>query len=269
MQALVRLLIGLLLAGGLMFAIERRWPALSKRKREGTLTDLVYWFFTPLVTRSITKVGLLLAVACLALAKGVHVNADTGIEPLIADTWMQAQPVWLQIVLLVLTLDLLGYWIHRWFHRGKAWDFHAVHHSSTTLDWLSSIRIHPINDLLGGVIRVVILLVIGFDPLQLAVAVPLFAIYGLLLHANVPWDFGPLRYVLASPKFHRWHHTSEDEGLDRNFSGFLPVWDLLFGTFYMPRGRQPERFGTHDPIPTGFLGQLIYPFRRRGDGQST
>jgi len=45
---------------------------------------------------------------------------------------------------------------------------------------------------------------------------------------------GPLRAVLASPRFHRWHHTSAKEGRDKNFAGLLPLWDILFGTYYMP-----------------------------------
>jgi sterol desaturase/sphingolipid hydroxylase (fatty acid hydroxylase superfamily) len=68
--------------------------------------------------------------------------------------------------------------------------------------------------------------------------------------------------LIASPAFHRWHHTSAEEGRDRNFAGFFPLWDLLFGTFYMPKGAQPEVFGVDDPVPSGLLGQLVYPFRR-------
>lgn len=65
--------------------------------------------------------------------------------------------------------------------------------------------------------------------------------------------------MLASPAFHRSHHTSEEEGLDTNFAGLLPFIDLLFGTFYMPEGRQPERFGlAHEDVPHGLLGQLAY-----------
>jgi len=71
-----------------------------------------------------------------------------------------------------------------------------------------------------------------------------------------------LRYVLASPAFHRWHHTTEQEGLDRNFAGLFPFIDVLFGTFYMPRGRQPAAFGIlQDEVPAGLLRQLAYPFR--------
>ena len=78
------------------------------------------------------------------------------------------------------------------------------------------------------------------------------------------WDFGPLRCLIASPAFHRWHHTSEDEGLDRNFAGLFPWMDLLFGTFYLPSGKQPSRFGVSGQnVPSTFVGQMLYPLRRK------
>ena len=72
-----------------------------------------------------------------------------------------------------------------------------------------------------------------------------------------------MRSIVVSPRFHRWHHTSEAEGLDKNFAGLLPLWDILFGTYYMPRDRAPALFGTDTPVPTGLVGQLLFPFRRR------
>lgn len=80
----------------------------------------------------------------------------------------------------------------------------------------------------------------------------------VFLHCNVGWTFGPLRYLVVSPAFHRWHHTMEEEGRDKNFAGILPIWDLLFGTFYMP-DRAPTTFGTSDPVPDGFVRQLAHP----------
>jgi sterol desaturase/sphingolipid hydroxylase (fatty acid hydroxylase superfamily) len=39
------------------------------------------------------------------------------------------------------------------------------------------------------------------------------------------------RSVIASPRFHRWHHTGEAEARDKNFAGLLPLCDILFGTY--------------------------------------
>ena len=78
--------------------------------------------------------------------------------------------------------------------------------------------------------------------------------------ANLDWDWRPLRAVLASPRFHRWHHTDEASARDKNFAGLLPLWDILFGTYYMPRDKVPTRFGTTSPV-AGLVGQMIFPFR--------
>jgi sterol desaturase/sphingolipid hydroxylase (fatty acid hydroxylase superfamily) len=69
--------------------------------------------------------------------------------------------------------------------------------------------------------------------------------------------------LIASPRFHRWHHTDESEARDKNFAGLLPAWDILFGTYYMPADRRPTSFGTVTPVPDGLLGQLTFPFRSR------
>ena len=84
------------------------------------------------------------------------------------------------------------------------------------------------------------------------------------MHANVPWTFGPLRYAIASPAFHRWHHATEEEGLSRNFAGLFPFFDLVFGTFHMPRGaaRGASAFRTATS-PRGIWRQLRYPLERR------
>jgi sterol desaturase/sphingolipid hydroxylase (fatty acid hydroxylase superfamily) len=176
---------------------------------------------------------------------------------------LQRQPAWLQVAEVLLLGDLLGYWSHRLFHGRALWRFHAIHHSSTSVDWLSSVRLHPINDVVGRVLQAVPLFLLGFRPTILAGYVPFLSFYAVLLHANLRWTFGPLRYLLASPTFHRWHHTTEAEGLDKNFAGLFPFLDVLFGTFYMPRERQPAAYGLlRNDVPAGLLGQLAYPFRR-------
>ena len=119
--------------------------------------------------------------------------------------------------------DLLGYWIHRAFHSRTLWKFHAVHHSSTQLDWLSSARVHPVNDVAAKLIPAMALVGLGFPLKALAAYVPFLTFYAILLHANVGWSFGWLRYVLASPLFHRWHHTTEEQGLSKNFAPLFPV----------------------------------------------
>ena len=74
------------------------------------------------------------------------------------------------------------------------------------------------------------------------------------------WSLGPLRFVIATPVFHRWHHSDDPALRDKNFAPTFPVLDLIFGTFHMPMDRLPEGYGA-EGVPPNFLGQMAYPFQ--------
>jgi sterol desaturase/sphingolipid hydroxylase (fatty acid hydroxylase superfamily) len=258
------LTMGLVVLSAVFWLLARWWLALpgQRRARVDTVTDVGYWFFTPLITKVTTRVALGVVFAIVAAAQGLTLEQLREAFPS-RQTWASTLPPFVQIPLVLLLADVLAYWTHRVFHARRLWPFHAIHHSSRTVDWLSSVRLHPVNDAVARIVQVLPLYLLGFDGLLLAGIVPFLTFYALMLHANLAWTFGPFRYVLASPAFHRWHHTSEEEGLDKNFSGLFPFIDLAFDTFYMPPGRQPQRFGiVDDDVPAGLVGQLVYPFRR-------
>jgi sterol desaturase/sphingolipid hydroxylase (fatty acid hydroxylase superfamily) len=246
----------------LFCVLEWAFPSVAGQPswRRNSRVDLLYWFCTPLVSRAISKAvaaaGVIVALA--ALGRHIGPEAARGFGPVLH------QPQWVIVLEMLLLGDVIGYWTHRWFHGAGLWEFHAVHHSSTQLDWLSAVRVHPINDAVSKLVLAVALACLGFPLPALAAYVPFLTFYAILLHANVNWSFGPLRYVIASPLFHRWHHTTEEEGLDKNFAPLFPFVDLLFGTFYMPQGESPSRFGMNGTrVPETFHGQLLFPFRRR------
>jgi sterol desaturase/sphingolipid hydroxylase (fatty acid hydroxylase superfamily) len=138
-----------------------------------------------------------------------------------------------------------------------------VHHSSEELEWISAARFHPINLFLGSVLADVVMLLAGISPNVLVVLGPLTTAHSAFVHANLDWTLGPFKYVIATPVFHRWHHTAADRGGEKNFAATFPVLDLLFGTFYMPAGELPDHYGIADrAFPTSFAGQLVHPFRQ-------
>ena len=107
------------------------------------------------------------------------------------------------------------------------------------------------------------MLFLGFSPESVSVMATFNLIYSAMVHANLNWTFGPFKYLFASPVFHRWHHTSQIEGMDKNFAPTFPLLDIVFGTFYMPEGRLPESYGVPgSDIPEGFWGQMAWPFRQ-------
>ena len=258
---LLHQIIGLAVAFGVLtlfyVVIARLWPSVRGQKilRRGFWTDCVYWLWTPIVTKAITPVAIAVAALPFVAIFGLHyATLVQGHGPL------SHQPLWLQGIEVFVIGDFFGYWQHRLFHRSALWRFHAVHHSSEDLDWLSSVRLHPVNDIGSKLIVAVPLIALGFNLTTVALYAPIMTFYAIMVHANLSWDLGPFRTVFVSPAFHRWHHTRAQEGQDKNFAGGLPLWDILFGTYYMPR-RQPTVFGIDDPMPAGFIGQMLQPFR--------
>ncbi len=105
------------------------------------------------------------------------------------------------------------------------------------------------------------MLLLGFSIASIAVLSLFNTIYSFMVHANLNWTFGPFRYLFASPVFHRWHHTTQKEGLDKNFAPTFPFLDVMFGTFYMPKGKLPEHYGIDGvDMSESFIKQLIWPF---------
>jgi sterol desaturase/sphingolipid hydroxylase (fatty acid hydroxylase superfamily) len=262
----VDLTIGLVLMALVFSAVESLWPSIpgQRRLRNGLGIDLAYWFFNPLVTRSVSLLLVMIALAPFFLLLGHRIEPEeirravqSGYGPVCR--W----PLWLQSVFVLVGGDLIAYWSHRLFHGRRLWRFHAIHHSSKEMDWLSSVRQHPINDLGTRLCQVVPFVLLGVSSSVVAVYIPFLILNGFMVHANLPWTFGPLRYIFVSPAFHRWHHSRDAAAIDKNFGDVLSVFDLLFGTYYMPTDRQPANFGVHgDSPPESFLGHMLYPFER-------
>lgn len=75
------------------------------------------------------------------------------------------------------------------------------------------------------------------------------------------WRLKWLHRLIITPEFHHWHHTNERDAIWTNYSTFLPLWDQLFGTYFMPKDRRPQSYGVNEPIPDGILRQLRHPFK--------
>ena len=224
-------------------------------RKQDLVTDLCYWFFIPVVTRYF-RIGLLIAGAAvffhITTADGLIAFYENGHGPL------AALPLVVQMLIFLVGEDVITYWTHRLFHGGRLWKYHAVHHSSEELEWISAARFHPINLFFGAVIADVVLLLAGISPNVFVVLGPVTIAHSAFVHANLDWTFGPFKYVIATPVFHRWHHTTAERGGEKNFAATFPVLDLIFGTFYMPAGEKPDRYGIADrEFPTSFGAQLL------------
>jgi sterol desaturase/sphingolipid hydroxylase (fatty acid hydroxylase superfamily) len=229
--------------------------------RKDMPTDLCYYFLMPVATRFVRVLFMMAGISIIYSGLSGHeINhyLQHGYGPL------AELPVWLQAAIIVLVSDIILYWTHRFFHGQSMWRYHAIHHSPPQVDWLSTYRFHPINTWLTFTLLDALLLLVGFSPSAMLAMTAFNMVYSAMVHANLNWTFGKFRYLFASPVFHRWHHTAQSEGMDKNFAPTFPLLDIVFGTFYMPEGRVPEQYGVPNAnIPSGFLGQLIWPFKRK------
>lgn len=245
-----------LIAAGLMFApIKRFWPHNREQRlfRTEWREDLFYYLISSMLVQIFTY---------LALAPSSIINAQTaslaGIRAAIG-----GQPWLLQFVEAMLLTDLAQYWFHRAFHRVPfLWGFHAVHHSAKAMDWLAGARMHFVEIILLRGVTSLPLLTFGFLPSVMQAYVALVYVYSGLVHANLKGDFDRFGHVMVTPRFHHWHHGVEKEAVDVNFAIHFPLWDKLFGTFFLPKGRWPDGYGIPEKMPQGYLKQLAYPFVR-------
>jgi len=172
-------------------------------------------------------------------------------------------PTEVSVALAVLIVLLGSYWGHRLSHTVPfLWRFHAVHHSIEQMDWIASGRLHPLDAAFTNACFLAPLIVLGYDGGVFGgVAVFPFTALALFQHSNTRLRFPGVRWVINTPQWHHWHHSSHPEARAKNFG--VPVVDRIFGTAYMPKGRYATEFGISDPVPdTGYVRHFAYPFSK-------
>jgi sterol desaturase/sphingolipid hydroxylase (fatty acid hydroxylase superfamily) len=248
--------LNLLLYSAVFIPLERLFALRSEQQifRRLWLLDLTYFFVNSLLIEVLTILTLRPALILFDWARVESVRHAVGVLPLVV-----------QVPALLMVADFTQYWVHRTFHAVRLlWPFHAIHHSVEQMDWLAGSRLHLVDVILTRGLTYVPIFVLGFSEPALIVYVFLVAAQATFIHANVRWEFRALRRLVVTPAFHHWHHSAEREGIDKNFAVHTPIWDILFGTYYLPN-RWPMAYGLADrrDIPGRWVSQLIYPLRRR------
>jgi sterol desaturase/sphingolipid hydroxylase (fatty acid hydroxylase superfamily) len=181
----------------------------------------------------------------------------------VAWLWPHGWPIWLQAVVMVLVVDFLRYWLHRAAHEHDTlWRLHSVHHSVEQLYWLNTARFHPIEKALQMSLDSLPFLLLKVDARVLALYYLAYATNGFFQHCNVRLRYGPLNYIVGSAETHRWHHSRLPRESNANYGNTVIIWDVLFGTLYLPKAREVEQLGLQDQAyPKSFAGLMSAPFR--------
>lgn len=182
--------------------------------------------------------------------------------------WPHDWPLAAQVVTMVLAVDFMRYWVHRACHYFvPLWRLHEVHHSPDILYVLNVGRFHPLEKVLHFCFDTVPFVLLGVGPQVIAGYFLLYSVNGFFQHSNLRLRYGWLNYLVGSAETHRWHHARDPKTASCNFGNTTIVWDLLFGTWYLPKDRLVDEIGIVDrEYPKGFWAQMLTPFRRRRIG---
>lgn len=255
----------LLVVSALCLILERirPWRRQQKLVRRQFAQDLFWLFFNGHYT------GVLVA----SMAAFLFAWAVPAIDRVKALNLIAGQPLFMQFIVFFLLKDLLEWMVHNLLHRVSwLWEFHKVHHTIEELDWIGNFRFHWMEVVVYQGLTYLPLIILGVDGRVILVIAVVSTLIGHLNHSNVNISWGPLRYVLNSPRMHVWHHDREwpaDRRHGVNFAVCFSAWDWLFGTAYWPSPeespeQQPRRLGFQgdDRYPQSLLGRFFFPLSR-------
>ncbi|MEN0066181.1 MAG: sterol desaturase family protein [Myxococcota bacterium] len=191
-----------------------------------------------------------------------------------SEGWLAGLPWWAMVIGLLIGDDLTQYWWHRLSHTSWLYPLHRAHHSARYM----SVRLVYRNNLvyyllMPGVWVSALLVYWGFGTVYAFYIIAKLTVI-ISAHSSVPWDDALYRWpvtrpfmwvierVFSTPSTHSAHHgLHESDGVTHykgNYGNFLFLWDVLFGTAKITRGR-PTEFGIEGLEPVGLFHELLWP----------
>lgn len=139
---------------------------------------------------------------------------------------------WYNWFILLLGIDFIFYWVHRWGHEVNImWAAHSPHHSAEEMNLMVGLRA-SITQRLMSFLFFWPLTIIGFEPFDIYMMTGVHLFIGYWHHTEVlPKFWRWIEFIFNTPSHHRVHHGVNLKYLDKNYAEFLIIWDRLFGTF--------------------------------------
>ena len=162
-------------------------------------------------------------------------------------------------IVVALFLDFAQFISHYCLHRFTfLWNFHKAHHSAEVLTPITLYRTHPVELIFisncsalcaafaFGLINYFAETPMGqVKILQLNFVIFFFNFIGNNLNHSHIWLAYPsfLSYFLLSPAQHQIHHSANPIHFNKNLGSGFAFWDYLFGSLYIPKGREKFEIG--------------------------
>jgi alkylglycerol monooxygenase len=155
----------------------------------------------------------------------------------------------INFLLLLLGIDFIFYWVHRWGHHiNIMWAAHSPHHSAEEMNFFVALRA-SVTQRLFSFLFFWPLTIIGFKPIDIYAMTGLHLFISFLHHTEfIPKLWRWIEFIFTTPSHHRVHHGINFSYLDKNFGEFLIIWDRLFKTY----AEEDEKvvYGMYNPPKT-------------------
>ena len=146
-------------------------------------------------------------------------------------------PVWVQLIIGLLIMDLVGAWFIHWIEHKIPflWKFHVIHHSDEKVDTTTALRHHPGESVFRATFTLLAVILSGAPMWMVMLYQSMSAVLSQFNHANIrlpDWLDKMLKLIIITPNMHRIHHHFERPVTDTNYGNIFSFWDRIFGTYH-------------------------------------
>jgi sterol desaturase/sphingolipid hydroxylase (fatty acid hydroxylase superfamily) len=182
-----------------------------------------------------------------------------GLITLRSDGWWQFGG---SLLIFILVSDLYAYWSHRLSHLVPAlWAMHSFHHSAEAMTLITGARHHWLETLITSACFPLMAVLFNVPPAIATTALFIGFLPNGCVHLNVRFGLGRYSTWVNSPQWHRIHHSVQPEHMNKNFAAILPLWDLVFGTAWIPGADEFPDTGLVAGENPGLVEAVVWPFR--------
>jgi sterol desaturase/sphingolipid hydroxylase (fatty acid hydroxylase superfamily) len=162
----------------------------------------------------------------------------------------------------ILAMDLYRYTSHRLYHAVPfLWALHSFHHSAEALTFFTGARHHWIERTIESAFFPIMAILFKIPGDVLFAGTFIMFLPDGCAHLNVRIPLGRAVTWLNSPQWHRIHHSTQPEHFNKNFASVLPLWDIVFGTAWIPREDEYPATGLVPGEKCDIVTSIVWPFR--------